>query len=261
VAPRTFTLVSYLTPQSFELTDCHNSPAVVDPIWDTVLMSSDANFQASLLPGKATQCISINFSMEWFQKNVLSNDYRHTNLMKRLSLVSDPFVIFESLSVIERKHAMNFFNEDNPRVFGKFFWRSKVLSMLTFFFSKTVNRLSLRHGVDMHHEEQMAEVEKQLVDNLYNGLPDLKTLAKKLAISESTLKRYFRRIYGKNIYNYYLEKRMASAWRLLTEKNKSVSETASIMGYENISHFISVFKKQFGLLPGTLRKEIVHSGR
>jgi AraC family transcriptional regulator len=42
---------------------------------------------------------------------------------------------------------------------------------------------------------------------------------------------------------------------LLTEKKKSVTETAYIMGYENVSHFSSTFKKFFGLLPGVLLKE------
>jgi AraC-like DNA-binding protein len=253
--PRSFTLVSYLTSSSVQMKDCHNAPAVVNNAWDSALMSSEANFQTTLLPGKTVKCISINFSTAWLQKNVLCAGYLHTNLIRRLSVTTDPFLIFESLSVLEREQANSLFNEDNPAIFGKFFWRSKVLNVLTLFFSKIINRLSVCHGTDNDHEAQMAEVEKHLLDNLYNGLPDLKTLARKLAISESTLKRYFRRIYGKNIYHYYLEKRMSCAKRLIVEKNKTVSEAANIMGYENISHFSTTFKKHFGSLPGTMRKK------
>ena len=117
------------------------------------------------------------------------------------------------------------------------------------------------NGVERFHEEQMAVVEKQLVENIHTGLPDIKSLAKKIAVSESTLKRYFRRIYGKNIYSYFLEKRMVHARRLLIEKKKTVTETAVIMGYENISHFSNTFKRFYGLLPGTLRKMTMYDER
>ena len=35
----------------------------------------------------------------------------------------------------------------------------------------------------------------------------------------------------------------------------SVTETAIIMGYSNISHFSSAFRKQFGVLPKEVRQQ------
>jgi AraC-like DNA-binding protein len=37
-------------------------------------------------------------------------------------------------------------------------------------------------------------------------LPSRKELAKEFAMSESTLKRHFKAVYGKTMYEYYLEK-------------------------------------------------------
>ncbi len=35
----------------------------------------------------------------------------------------------------------------------------------------------------------------------------------------------------------------------------SVTETAVMMGYSNISHFSSAFRKQFGVLPKEIRRQ------
>jgi AraC-like DNA-binding protein len=186
---------------------------------------------------------------------MLFNFPQKINLLQRFAFGADPFVIFESLTVTERKEIEGFFVADHQQNFERFFLRSKSLNLLTAIFSKIVNRFAIHNPHAGQYQEQMAEIEEHLISNIYNGLPDLKSLARKIAVSESTLKRYFARIYGKNIYNYFLEKRMNCAKVLLTEKKKSVTETAYIMGYENVSHFSSTFKKFFGLLPGVLLKE------
>lgn len=252
---KTFTVVYYLTPESFVLEDCQNSPAVINNIWNTVIMSSDSLFKARILPGKSMKCVSLNFSIEWLKKNLLYNTPCQNNLIQRfISSNNDPFVVFESLSIVERTEVEGFLSFNDSRNLSRFYLRSKSLNLLTELFSKVLNRLTIQNTAGLNYGDQMAEIEKNLVENIYNGLPDIKTLAKKIAVSESTLKRYFRRIYGKNIYSYFLEKRMDCAKNLLIEKRKSVTETAYIMGYENVSHFSNTFKRFFGVLPGVFLK-------
>jgi AraC-like DNA-binding protein len=57
-------------------------------------------------------------------------------------------------------------------------------------------------------------------------LPSQKQLAREFALSESTLKRHFKAVYGKTMHDYYLEKKMELAKWLLQERKISVSETA-----------------------------------
>jgi AraC-like DNA-binding protein len=198
--------------------------------------------------------VSLHFSASWLQKNVLCDIAIKSELLSSLTINVDPFVLFESLSQLERKISDGFFDISDQVVFGKFFWRSKALNMLTAFFEKVTNRPTLQHEIGHSHEHQIAAVEKQLVENIYRGLPNIKTMARKASVTESLLKRYFRKIYGKNIYSYYQEKRMVVAKQLLTEKRKSVTETASIMGYGSVSSFNNTFKRFFGLRPEKVRE-------
>lgn len=105
----------------------------------------------------------------------------------------------------------------------------------------------------MHHLQTMRQVEERLLQSLEDMLPPQKQLAREFALSESTLKRHFKAVYGKTMYEYYLEKKMDLAKRLLQEKKISVTETAYRLGYEKVSAFIIIFKKYHKVLPGSLK--------
>ncbi|HEY4060883.1 MAG TPA: AraC family transcriptional regulator [Puia sp.] len=108
-------------------------------------------------------------------------------------------------------------------------------------------------GKKTWHLQTIRQVEQRLLQNLENRLPSQKELAKEFALSESTLKRHFKVVYGKTLYEYYLGKKMELAKRLLQEGKTSVSETAYKLGYEKVSAFIIIFKKHHGVLPGSLK--------
>lgn len=74
-------------------------------------------------------------------------------------------------------------------------------------------------------------------------------LAAQFSVSETSLKNYFRGVYGQNISIYLREVRMQRVAELLTTTNLSVSEIAEQVGYLNQSKFSSAFKKQFNASP------------
>lgn len=242
---RNFTLIYFMTPESVALEECQQSSAVINEVWNIAWMSSDAIFRAQLLPAKPFRCISISFSAEWWQKNVLADI-----ALNKPGLVSpEPFVFFESQSAVERRVNESLLEHADKKEFGKFFWRSGVLNLVTAFFMRMAESSSWESHANYPQSEKIAAIQQKLLESIYNGLPDIRTMARQVSVSESKLKRHFRKVYGENIYSYYQEKRMLCAKRLLTEKNKTVTETASIMGYGSVSSFNNTFKRFFGLKP------------
>ena len=79
-------------------------------------------------------------------------------------------------------------------------------------------------------------------------------LAARFSISETSMKNYFRGVFGQNISAYLREVRMRKSAELLTGSRLSVSEVAERVGYINQSKFASVFKKQFGMSPLEYRR-------
>jgi len=68
-------------------------------------------------------------------------------------------------------------------------------------------------------------------------------------ITPNYLSKQFRSKKGMNLREYINQIRIDEAKRLLLTTNLSVSEVAGLSGYENISYFSTVFRKQTGMSP------------
>jgi AraC-like DNA-binding protein len=255
-ADKTFTLVYYLTPGTFVLENCSAAPGAITSLWNTAFMTSDSEFKVRILPNKALRCLSLNFTPEWLQKNIFSDVDFHDHFFQQQVMDPKPFVMFESLTQIEERVISSLFQSQDQRSFGKFFFRSKALNVMIEFFLKIRGRISSLHGTTLYHEKQITAAERKLMQNLDKGLPDIRLIASELSISESTLKRYFKRVYGKNMYEYFLEKKMAQARKMLDERKGSVTEIAYMLGYEKVSQFINIFKRHYGIQPGAYRQSM-----
>lgn len=79
--------------------------------------------------------------------------------------------------------------------------------------------------------------------------PSLAELAREVGLSETTLKRGFRQVFGTTVFGYLREKRMEHARALLASGRATVIEAAALVGYSNPSNFAAAFRQQFGLNP------------
>lgn len=79
--------------------------------------------------------------------------------------------------------------------------------------------------------------------------PSSLELAQLVGVSDRTLRRGFRELFGTTVFNYLTERRMEQAERLLREGNRSVAEVANIVGYSHLGLFANMFKRQYGICP------------
>ena len=80
-------------------------------------------------------------------------------------------------------------------------------------------------------------------------------LASLFSISETSLKNYFRGVFGENISSYMQKKRMEKAQELLFSTTLSVAEIAMLTGYSSQSKFAAVFRKYTGIAPLVYRRQ------
>lgn len=86
------------------------------------------------------------------------------------------------------------------------------------------------------------------------GPPTIEQLARASGINAFALKQGFKRLFGLPVHALYQQERMRAAWQLIASGQASVSEAGARLGYTNMSHFGTAFRKAFGVLPGELRK-------
>ena len=94
---------------------------------------------------------------------------------------------------------------------------------------------------------------KILSDDLRQHIP-VRQIAERFSVSETSLKNYFRGVYGQNISTWLREIRMNEAARLLSATKRPIAEISEQVGYSNQGKFAAVFKKQYGLSPLEYRR-------
>lgn len=84
----------------------------------------------------------------------------------------------------------------------------------------------------------------------------LEELAQRFELSETSMKKCFKGIYGTSIYAYLRTCRLQMAQKLLLGEELSITEIAARVGYENPNKFSSAFKTEFGISPTEYRKVV-----
>jgi len=133
--------------------------------------------------------------------------------------------------------------------FQNLFLIGKLYELFTLYFSEIENENE--HCPFLNDEKESKQI-KEIKDYLvadYKNPPTIKQLCEKFSISEYHLKEGFKEIYGTTIYGYLLDKKLEYALHKLEEKKQKVKDISFEIGYENPSHFISAFKKKYGVTP------------
>jgi AraC-like DNA-binding protein len=109
----------------------------------------------------------------------------------------------------------------------------------------------------LQDEDSVKKVKKAkdiLIEN-YTNPPSLSELSRKVGINELKLKTGFKEIYGNTVYGFVLDYKLEIARGMLESRQHKINEIAFFIGYSNPSHFITSFKKKYGITPKQYTKE------
>jgi AraC-like DNA-binding protein len=252
-----FALCFLLTPTSLNLLRpiFRSSPQTGYP--NNVFLTSNNSRLSSQIPeGVLSHTIELLFSREWLYTYLGDMEEKVAYIIEALEQESPASIIAETTHTGDDHLLSEIEFELHKPLLNLLTVRSRALMLL----SNIIHRIqgpgpgsSSLPSREAPYVQTLRQVEQRLVQSLEDMLPSQKQLAKEFALSESTLKRHFKAIYGKTMYEYYLEKKMELAKWLLQEKKSSVTETAYMLGYEKVSAFITIFKKYHHVLPGSLK--------
>ncbi len=81
-------------------------------------------------------------------------------------------------------------------------------------------------------------------------------IAALVSMSDSALSHFFKKRTNRNIVDYINDIRISNATKMLFETTNSISEIAFLCGFNNISNFNRIFKKNRGKTPSEYREAI-----
>ena len=158
--------------------------------------------------------------------------------------------IFVSARGSEANHVQNIyerlFHEFNTKQLGyRDIMRGYIIELLVI-----ICRLNL--NVDSERTKKMLEIIEHINVHYMEKLcaEDLAIIA---GFSVSHFKRVFKSLTGKTLNLYIQTIRIHEACKLLKDKNINVKQVAEAVGYSDMKHFYSVFKRITGKLPKDFR--------
>lgn len=74
-------------------------------------------------------------------------------------------------------------------------------------------------------------------------------LSQRVGVSDRTLQKGFKAVFGVTPFAYLTQQRMNRAEQLLRQRDRTVAEVSNLVGYANPAQFAAAFKRQFGVSP------------
>jgi AraC-like DNA-binding protein len=90
---------------------------------------------------------------------------------------------------------------------------------------------------------------KVFIDENFQDMIDLDQVARKALISKFHFHRIFKQVYHKTPHQYLTYKRIEAAKVMLSREGIPVADICNRIGYESLSSFSTLFRKQSGYTP------------
>jgi signal transduction histidine kinase/DNA-binding response OmpR family regulator len=104
-------------------------------------------------------------------------------------------------------------------------------------------------NVKGNDEALMERIMKVVNEHLSDSNFNVETMTKEVGISRAQLHRKMKEMTGLSVSEFVRNIRLEQAVRLLKEQKINVTQVAYTVGFSNLAHFSTVFRKQFGVSP------------
>ncbi len=203
--------------------------------------------------GTQVNCIMVEFDREWMAKYLKMDSYEA--ILQHYLALKTTALDMEQLDA-DYRQAMDDIqqmNSDHPAHVTMI--HNRIMHMVErFFISLYEKRNQLKYKIKASNEDitQIRKIEKTVTNDFSIPFPSIEELARSASMSSSKLKKLFKDVYGKPIYQYYQQYRMKKAKAMLLSHQYSVKTVGLSVGYANLSNFSMAFKKEFDMLPSEL---------
>lgn len=118
---------------------------------------------------------------------------------------------------------------------------------------------------EVQAENKKSAITKEIISYLHEHFAEkisLEQVAKNVYLSPFYISKVFKEEIGETPINYLIKIRLENAKHLLlNQKDLSIKEISSIVGYEDAYHFSKSFKKYYGIPPAEYKKNILYNKR
>jgi AraC family transcriptional regulator, transcriptional activator of the genes for pyochelin and ferripyochelin receptors len=97
---------------------------------------------------------------------------------------------------------------------------------------------------------------KRLIEKDLSAHYTIQEIATHINLSDTKLKKGFKKAFGFNIFEYLEMQRLEKAKEMIEHEEKSLKQISSAVGFKYTNNFSIAFKKRYGISPGSWRKSL-----
>lgn len=160
-----------------------------------------------------------------------------------------------SISLANRSALERALKGPSPCTPAKLYYQSIALDLIASLISKANCGNCAARRISMEEHDRLHIARERLLRDLESP-PCLRELVEVSGLNMNKLQKGFYELFGLSVFKYLNQVRMQEANRLFHQTDMNVSEAAFAVGYTNVSHFSSAYKKHYNVLPKHHLKEI-----
>lgn len=193
--------------------------------------------------------IDLNIAQESID-NVIGKNI--VNLNQLVTKINDngSLLIIRSNPKIEHVISELYSVDDNIK---EGYYKLKVMELLLFLKNSTIKNVNEEYPtLKAENVKIIKDIKSYLVENIGENIT-LDDLSSKFNLSKTSIKNYFKTIYGKPLSTWRREYRLNQASIYLEKTNKNIGEISEMVGYQNHGKFTDAFKQYYSMTPSEYR--------
>ena len=204
--------------------------------------------------------VNIAFTKEWVLENLHFSDMVQSKLdvffAQRQGLINWMEVLPDTVSLVKDIYKSLDESRGNKLMTESMY---PLLSQtISEFFNVAMNdsRIDNQSNFSENDYYKLAKAEQIIVSNLNKPFVGVSHIADLVKMSATKLKATFKVVYGYSMLQYHKEKNMRLACQILQTGEVQIKYITGLVGFSSVSKFSAAFKKRFGMLPSSVKKNI-----
>lgn len=186
--------------------------------------------------------VKIRMGPSFIKKHQLEDELKYYNIH---NLVNQNFT--QPINNSKQEILCKLFNNKQEGLTKRLLLESLTLQLLSLQLSNFKDQAKPDNLV-----KKLYEVQTIISSDLANH-HSIQDLSKQIGLNDFLLKREFKRVFGKTVFEYLTELRMEKSKELLSLTDKPIYEISEMIGYKNATHFTAAFKRNENMTPKKYR--------
>ncbi|MCK8521325.1 AraC family transcriptional regulator [Aquimarina sp. D1M17] len=193
--------------------------------------------------------VKIRMSLDFIKRHRLDAEY---NILEKYALAKSKKNFLKPLCPKTQEILSEILSDKRKGLLKRLFLESKTLELIALKLEDTSkSQPAVTAPVD-HLVKKLYQTQHLIASDL-SIQHSIQQLSREIGLNDFVLKKEFKSLFGKTIFEYSTQLRMEKAKQLLNHSKKPIYEISELVGYKNSTHFTAAFKKIEGTTPKKYR--------